>query len=214
VTDQSVLADTPTTPDTGSARQRILEQSLALFSVRGFADVSMSEIANAVGITKAALYYHFSGKEELFATAFANEINTVRDQIAAIVEGDTDLHTTIHDLAILFLERGHRDMRRLHQDFTNFVSEPMREEIFREVTPEERLIETFSDFFTREVAQGHIRHDISVDTLVPIIFGMVHAQVKQRQRAQETPAVERSNDEIANSIAEVVLYGIVPRVDR
>ncbi|MEJ7839660.1 MAG: helix-turn-helix domain-containing protein, partial [Thermomicrobiales bacterium] len=53
------------TVETGSARSRILEQSLALFSVRGFADVSMSEIANAAGITKAALYYHFSGKEEL-----------------------------------------------------------------------------------------------------------------------------------------------------
>jgi AcrR family transcriptional regulator len=211
VTDSPVV--TPTSParppaDSGSARTRILEQSLALFSVRGFADVSMSEIASAVGITKAALYYHFSGKEELFAYAFANEVATVRDQITAIARRETDLYSTIYDLAILFLERGHRDMRRLHQDFVNFVSEQMRDEIFKDVTPENVLVETFTDFLARHAAEGHVRTDIEVGLMVPVIFGMVHAQVKLRERSRDA---DRSNDEIARSITEVVLYGIVPR---
>jgi AcrR family transcriptional regulator len=179
--------------------------------VRGFADVSMSEIASAVGITKAALYYHFSGKEELFAYAFANEVATVRDQIAEIARRESDLYTAIHDLAILFLERGHRDMRRLHQDFVHFVSEQMREEIFKDVTPENVLVETFTDFFTRRAAEGSVRTDIDVDLLVPVVFGMVHAQVKLRERSRDD---ERTNTEIAKSITEVVLYGIVPRKER
>jgi len=209
VTKIEVLANTV---ETGSARTRILDQGLALFSVRGFADVSMSEIANAVGITKAALYYHFTGKEELFATAFANEVATVRAQIAKIAVREIDLHTAIHDLAMLFLERGLRDMRRLNQDFESFVSKEMREEIFKEVTPEEALIGTLGDFFNRHLAAGALRTDIDVKSLIPIVFGMVHAQVRVRERLSESnPKIARTNREIADSIVEVLLYGIVPR---
>lgn len=198
--------------ESSSARSRILGQSLALFSVRGFADVSMSEIANAVGITKAALYYHFTGKEELFATAFANEVATVRAQIAAIVLRETDLRTTIHDLAMLFLERGLRDMRRLNQDFESFVSKEMREEIFKDITPEETLISTLSEYFDRHLSQGNIRNDIDVKSLIPIVFGMVHAQVRVRERLSEANSQPtKSNDEIADSIVEILLFGIVPR---
>lgn len=198
-------------PDSGSARSRILSESLALFSVRGFADVSMSEIAAAVGITKAALYYHFSGKEELFAHAFANEVATVRDQIAAIVTANDDLATTIYNLSMLFLQRGHRDMRRLHQDFTSFVSPEMRDEIFRDVPPEEALAETLDAYFARHIEQGDIRASVDTVSLIPIIFGMVHAQVRMLERAANTADQHRSVEDIANSIVDVLLYGIVPR---
>jgi AcrR family transcriptional regulator len=211
LTDTTVLTTQSNPAESGSARTRILEQGLALFSVRGFADVSMSEIANAVGITKAALYYHFTGKEELFAHAFANEVSTVRAQIAAIVVRETDLRTAIHDLAMLFLDRGLRDMRRLHQDFESFVSKEMREEIFKEVTPEEALIGTLSGFFNRHLEAGDLRTDIDVKSLIPIVFGMVHAQVRVRERmSQDESEPARSNEEIADSIVEILLYGIVP----
>lgn len=47
-------------------RQQILDASLRLFSERGFARTSVREIAQAAGITDAAIYYHFASKRELF----------------------------------------------------------------------------------------------------------------------------------------------------
>jgi AcrR family transcriptional regulator len=200
----------PAVRDPGSARDRILRESLALFSVRGFADVSMSEIATAVGITKAALYYHFTGKEELFATAFANEVAMVRDQIATIVTAGNTLDRTAYDLAMFFLERGDRDMRRLHQDFMAFVSEDMRAEFFRDVPPEDVLAETLNTFFRHMIENGAIRPDIDIVSLVPIIFGMTHAQIRLKQNPK-APHASRSNEAIAASIVDILLYGIVPR---
>ncbi len=46
--------------------RRILDEATPLFVARGYQGVSMREIGEAVGITKAALYYHFKDKEELF----------------------------------------------------------------------------------------------------------------------------------------------------
>ncbi|MEU8104087.1 TetR family transcriptional regulator [Nonomuraea muscovyensis] len=45
--------------------QRILAASRALFAERGYRASSMQAIADQVGITKAALYYHFASKDEI-----------------------------------------------------------------------------------------------------------------------------------------------------
>lgn len=47
-------------------RKQILDASLKLFSEKGFARTSVRDIAQAAGITDAAIYYHFSSKRDLF----------------------------------------------------------------------------------------------------------------------------------------------------
>ena len=51
-------------------RKQILDASLRLFSQRGFARTSVRDIAQAAGITDAAIYYHFVSKRELFEALF------------------------------------------------------------------------------------------------------------------------------------------------
>ena len=47
-------------------REQILDSSLRLFSEKGFARASVRDIAQAAGITDAAIYYHFASKRDLF----------------------------------------------------------------------------------------------------------------------------------------------------
>jgi AcrR family transcriptional regulator len=49
----------------GSTRQRILDVALDLFNERGYDKTSLREIADTLGFTKAALYYHFERKEDI-----------------------------------------------------------------------------------------------------------------------------------------------------
>jgi AcrR family transcriptional regulator len=49
----------------GLTRTRILDAARALFAERGYAGTSMRDLADALGMTKAALYYHFPGKAEI-----------------------------------------------------------------------------------------------------------------------------------------------------
>jgi TetR/AcrR family acrAB operon transcriptional repressor len=46
-------------------RRNILEASLDIFSEKNYADVSMTEIAEAVHMTKGAVYWHFRNKSDL-----------------------------------------------------------------------------------------------------------------------------------------------------
>lgn len=49
-------------------RDRILDAALDLFIEQGYEKTSLREIAERVGVTKAALYYHFASKEEIIRT--------------------------------------------------------------------------------------------------------------------------------------------------
>lgn len=49
-----------------STRQTILSISIELFAQSGYANVSVRDIAQAVGIKPASLYYHFSNKQTLY----------------------------------------------------------------------------------------------------------------------------------------------------
>ena len=51
-------------------RKLILDASLRLFSQKGFARTSVRDIAQAAGITDAAIYYHFASKRDLFEALF------------------------------------------------------------------------------------------------------------------------------------------------
>ena len=48
-----------------STRERILDVALDLFVAQGYDGTSLRQIAEQLGVTKAALYYHFESKEEI-----------------------------------------------------------------------------------------------------------------------------------------------------
>jgi AcrR family transcriptional regulator len=48
-----------------TTRERILDVALDLFVEKGYEKTSLREIAERMGFTKAALYYHFASKSEL-----------------------------------------------------------------------------------------------------------------------------------------------------
>lgn len=65
-------------------RDTILENAKCLFIDRGYHGLSMREIAEAVGVSKAALYYHFKDKEELFIAVLNRGLEIISKQIDVI----------------------------------------------------------------------------------------------------------------------------------
>lgn len=57
-----------------STKERLLEQAARLFAERGYAGVSLEDIAQAAGFTKGAVYSHFGSKEQTFLAALRAEI--------------------------------------------------------------------------------------------------------------------------------------------
>src|SRR5919108_2040350 len=78
---------TPRT-DTRSRAQKV---ALELFAEQGYEKTSLREIAERLGVTKAALYYHFKSKEDIVHSLtddYFAEIDTLLDWAKGQPRGD------------------------------------------------------------------------------------------------------------------------------
>lgn len=67
-----------------STKERILNEALRLFSEKGYSDVYVSDIAEAVGIKAPSLYKHYKGKQEIFDSCvekFYERMTQVRNDL-------------------------------------------------------------------------------------------------------------------------------------
>ena len=71
----SVFTDPPLTPKAEATRARLLDVAAEVFVERGYAAVSLRDIAVAAGVTKGAIYGHFRSKGQLL-------VEVIRTQLA------------------------------------------------------------------------------------------------------------------------------------
>jgi TetR/AcrR family transcriptional regulator, cholesterol catabolism regulator len=67
----------------GTSRQRIIAAAAELFATHGFEATSIRDIANAVEMTNAALYYHFASKEDLYVVVHECGTRSVSETVTA-----------------------------------------------------------------------------------------------------------------------------------
>lgn len=67
-----------------NTKKRILDEALTLFSEKGYANVFVAEIADAVGIKAPSLYKHYKSKQDIF-NAILDEMKSNYDRQAAML---------------------------------------------------------------------------------------------------------------------------------
>ncbi|HEX6517076.1 MAG TPA: TetR/AcrR family transcriptional regulator [Nocardioidaceae bacterium] len=90
-------------------RQRekeILDATRALFDARGVRDAQIEDVARAVGINRAIIYRHFSGKEELFALTLVGYLDELDQRLAAADDPSTGAVPRLRALTEAFLDFG------------------------------------------------------------------------------------------------------------
>ena len=68
------------------ARDELLTAALRVFARRGYTQAGVDEIAAEAGYSKGALYWHFSGKEELLLTLLDERIDAPMREMVALLE--------------------------------------------------------------------------------------------------------------------------------
>jgi AcrR family transcriptional regulator len=68
------------------ARDDLLAAALSVFAARGYRQAGVDEIAAAAGYSKGALYWHFSGKEELLSALLEERVDAPMREMVALLE--------------------------------------------------------------------------------------------------------------------------------
>src|SRR2546423_578230 len=107
-------------------RSRIQDVALELFTEHGYEATSLREIAERLGVTKAALYYHFKTKDDIVASFMEDRVAALEEIVAwgqsrpmttetrrEIIHRYSDLPAnSSHYRVIRFLERNQTALRR------------------------------------------------------------------------------------------------------
>ncbi|MBV8728662.1 MAG: TetR family transcriptional regulator [Acidobacteriia bacterium] len=76
--------------------ERLFDNAAALFWEKGYAATSTREIAAALGIQQASLYYHIASKEDLFYQLCVTSLEQLRSNVESSLSGADDPVSRIH----------------------------------------------------------------------------------------------------------------------
>jgi AcrR family transcriptional regulator len=85
-------------------KQKILKTTGELFSQRGYFGVSMQDIAGELGITKAALYYHYKSKDELAEILLTNAVTELKKELKDAVAKSVLPSDVVFNIVKTFLD--------------------------------------------------------------------------------------------------------------
>lgn len=158
-------------------REEILDAASRLFTEQGYAGTSTREIALAVGIKQASLYYHFASKEAMLAELMAGTVMPSLETAAVLEAVPGRAAARLHalsrfDVGLLCAGRWNIGALYLlpelrHPRFAGFVADRRR----------------LRDRYGRQVTAMHREGDARVEDVelaTDLVFGLVESVISVR----------------------------------
>jgi TetR/AcrR family transcriptional regulator len=156
-------------------RQRVLEEATRLMAANGFGATSLQDVADAVGVTKQSVLYHFPSKEELRKAILEALLAGWKDVvprllIASTQSGLAKFDAVMQNLVEFFASDPDRARLLLREMLDR--PEEMREIIDRHVRP---WVEVVTGHIRLGQEGGQIQADVDAESYVVNIIGMALA---------------------------------------
>jgi len=182
----------------------ILRRTAHLFLERGWETTSLADIATAVGISKAGLYYHFSSKQELLA-AIINLGHEILEHEAqrALADSRSDeeaLRGVIHAHALILTRDDDAAFGILAVDEMRSLLPADRAQIARRKRAYLGLIR---ERLERMAAAGKLR-DVDITTATHTLAGMVLWLPKWYRRSGRLSA-----EQMADEVTELAMNSVL-----
>ncbi len=138
--------------EANSTRERILDAALELFVTQGYDGTSLRQIAEQLGVTKAALYYHFESKEDILLALHMrmhefgkNAFNSMGDEPMSLELWGQLLDQVVDQMLAqrkLFLlhERNQASLEKLHNEDHDAEHDDIQNQ-FRKILLDTRVAE-------------------------------------------------------------------------
>jgi len=192
---------------TSEARQRVLDAAESLFAERGYAAVTVKDIAKRAGIHHASLYHHApGGKQALFIETMEANFNRHRAAMMDALDRGETLQDQLHRVAAWLLSQPPMDMVRIvHVDIPNMRDESAAEHLFN--TMYNAALVPLQNAFRTAAERGEIHDTVNIGNIAGAFFSSVQGLHTIPDRYVQVP---NSRMKMADEIIDVLLAGLRP----
>ncbi len=184
-----------------NARKQVLHVAERLFSERGYAAVTMRDIADELGIRQASLYYHApQGKEQLFVEVTQESLKRHHQGIEKVIaESDSDIASQLLALAFWLLSQPPIDFTRFLRSDLPALEKENADRLLDLAT--KALIAPIKEVITAAYRRGEIR--LMDEKVIATAFIALIDAIRDMDRYGHTP-----NEVLARDIIDVFLDGM------
>lgn len=185
------------------SRKQVLDAAVAMFAEHGITSTSVQDIANAAGLSKGAVHYHFESKDELLQRVLEQCRATVERRVLAAFEEP--------NLPMDRVRRAIAEMWAVHRDDVAEVrvlaelavlarqSEPIREALASVLrTTRQQVIDIG---FSRLVEMG-LRPRVPVDVAARLLLAMIDGLAVHHRI---DPMTQQEEEELLRTIETTML---------
>lgn len=189
-------------------RQDILSVGKRLFIQHGYHGLSMREIAENVGVSKAALYYHFSDKQELFLAILGTSLKQIETVLSDLIAENTNPQLQIQTFVnwILSQPAEERAVIRLASQELNQLDKDARKNF--EMEYYRGFIDKLTRIFENGIAMGIFR-SIDPRLMTWSLLGMMFPYFDSIHTKILQPL-----DQVADQLVELFFRGVIFPCDR
>lgn|GEM_PF-876267 len=164
-------------------RQQILEAARQPFLAKGYKGVSMKEVAEAVQVTSAALYYHFpNGKQDLFFSVIQMTLEEWTQGALLATASAQGLRERLNRLTqylfTLPIDRFSILLREIHENVLDHGTKRMDLLQIRDT-----FAQHVTDLFQQAIDAGEITQDIPAALLASMYEGMSISVLRDKHMA-------------------------------
>lgn len=196
----------PATPRRGRPgydRAEVLAAAVALFNEQGYDATSVSDLAARLGLTKSAMYHHFSSKEQLLEMALDEALTGLE---GVLTEPDAQ-HGSASDRLHFVLRAAVRVLLDRLPYVTLLLRVRGNSAVERAALERRRAFDHEMSILVREAqASGSLRPDVDSAIVTRLIFGMLNSTIEWYR---PTGSIDR--DALTHDILTVAFDGISPR---
>jgi len=164
----------------------IIAATRELFDRRGVRDAQIDDIAKAVGINRAIVYRHFSGKEELFALTLEGYLEELREALSAAAEAESDPRARLGAIVGAFVDYG-----VAHPAFVDCAMSLMR-------MPGDQLLDEISESALFRLGRG-------ISSCLSVLSAAIEAGVESGDFATPTDPTLLANTMYASGLGAIQL---------
>lgn len=160
-------------------RDRLMESALEVMSEKPFSKVSMAEIAERIGLSKGAVYWHFKNKFDLLINLVDDVCSKTRDELLDMSGDNAEVRANLRRYFKNKMTHTAHD-KRVHKihvlmqrslEWPDDLRDKVASVLIERAAGERKMIE---ELIARAQSEGRVRSDMSAEELSMLISALFH----------------------------------------